>query len=62
MGGGLFLGGAFLKGPKGAFFRGGVLKVGRKYRRTIKNTVLTFNMIFSMVFAISAIVLFVPKF
>ena len=33
-GGGVFLRGAFLKGPKGAFFRGGVLKVGRKYRRT----------------------------
>ena len=31
---GVFLRGAFLKGPEGAFFRGGVLKVGRKYRRT----------------------------
>ena len=26
--------GAFLEGLEGAFFRGGVLKVGRKYRRT----------------------------
>ena len=35
-GGGVFLRGAFLKGPKGAFFRRGVFKVGRKYRRTQK--------------------------
>ena len=34
-GGGVFLRGAFLKGPEGAFFRGGALKVGRKYRRTV---------------------------
>ena len=33
-GGGVFFEGAFLEGLKGAFFRGGVLKVGRKYRRT----------------------------
>ena len=32
--GGGFLEGAFLEGPEGAFFRGGALKVGRKYSRT----------------------------